>query len=212
MVVRFKLDRCGVKLSLRQWSKMGMANRASLRADAIQARDRSLQNCRGASGEDAVLKPSSGCRFDPKHAFAWATSRVPAEIIRQAMDLAALAIAAMLERATPQRFALLKLARSDHDNQLRASDARDATDRGLESTRRASIKKARHKPGPGRHRRLTLMLRAAAKSKSTHLQHAIRRAGSLSSPQAKGHAARRRANESFEISRSGRTSLEFTTQ
>lgn len=119
MVVRFKLDRCGIKLSLRQWSKMGVVNRTSLLAmrcdtaadtEAYSAAVISLATAHCA--EDIKKLP-----IDPEP--AWANSRrVPADIIRQATDLGAAPPSPQgwSKLSTLQRFALLKLARSDHDN------------------------------------------------------------------------------------------------
>jgi hypothetical protein len=119
MVVRFKLDRCGVKLSLRQWSKMGVANRAGLLA----------MRCDTAAEIEAyrivvIDLASTHCAEvikrlpnDPEP--AWANpSRIPADVIRQAADsgVAPPSLQNWNSLSTLQRFALLKLARSDHDN------------------------------------------------------------------------------------------------
>jgi|JI10StandDraft_1071094.scaffolds.fasta_scaffold123687_1 hypothetical protein len=119
MVVRFKLDRCGVKLSLRQWSKMGMANRASLLASRCDT-GAEIEAYRIAVVHLAKTHCPEAIKWlplDPEPAWANA-SRVPAEIIRQATDsgVAPPSPQCWSELSTLQRFALLKLARSDHDN------------------------------------------------------------------------------------------------
>ncbi len=119
MVVRFKLDRCGVKLSLRQWSKMGVLNRASLLAARCDT-DREIEAYRIAVVDLATSHCPESIRWlpaDPEPAWANST-RVPTEVLRQA---AASGIAPPSPECWQglsllQRFALLKLARSDHDN------------------------------------------------------------------------------------------------
>ena len=119
MVVRFKLDRCCIKLSLRQWSRMGAANRGKLliaRCDHDTEID--------AYGQTVVRLATAHCiepiRWLPADAApAWAdTTCVPADVIRQAADsgIAPPSPDAWRELSVLERFALLKLARSDHDN------------------------------------------------------------------------------------------------
>jgi hypothetical protein len=119
MVVRFKLDRCGVKLSLRQWSKMGQANRTRLlamrgdRADEVeQFREAVTSLAKASCGEAIRWLPA-----DPHPVWADAT-RVPADIATQAATagVAPPSASCWSRLSTLERFALLKLARSDHDN------------------------------------------------------------------------------------------------
>jgi hypothetical protein len=119
MAVRFKLDRCGVKLSLRQWSRMGAANRMQLltmRCDTGAEADTYKVTVVNLATRHCP-EPIRWLPEDPDPAWSNA-SRVPADIIRQA---AALGVASPSPQcwsrlSTLQRFALLKLARSDHDN------------------------------------------------------------------------------------------------
>lgn len=119
MCVRFKLDRVGIKLSLKQWAKIGSANR---RAFAAQRRDtrREATSWRSALMR-AVNEASSGpiveLPSDPDPAWM-ETTRVPAQVIAQAAKAGAPSpsIAQWASLALLQRFALLKLARSNHDN------------------------------------------------------------------------------------------------
>lgn len=119
MVVRFKLDRCGVKLSLRQWSKMGMSNRASLLARRCDA-GTEIEAYRIAVVHLATTHCPEAIKWlplDPEP--AWANpSRVPDDVIRQAADsgVAPPSPQCWSKLSNLQRFALLKLARSDHDN------------------------------------------------------------------------------------------------
>ena len=119
MIVRFKLDRCGIKLSLRQWAKFGAGNRLQLvsqRCDTareIEYYDQKiLQLIETRGGGPVVRLP-----IDPEP--LWAD---PAHVPRQVVDQAASTGVAVLTQdrwaslSTLERFALLKLARSNHDN------------------------------------------------------------------------------------------------
>ncbi|HEV7690193.1 MAG TPA: nitrate reductase associated protein [Hyphomonadaceae bacterium] len=119
MVVRFKLDRCGIKLSLKQWSRFGRENRAALlirRCDTAKEAGSYretlidlVETCGG--GGVAWLAP------DP--APVWAEERqVPLPVVEQAARSGiAPPLAGHWARLAPiERFALVKLARSNHDN------------------------------------------------------------------------------------------------
>ncbi len=119
MVVRFKLDRCGVKLSLRQWAKIGAENRVrllALKCDApseVVAYRCKLVHLVETHSRDAIvsLLPDP----DP----AWSNvSRVASQVIDQATKVG-VPPPTQVEwgrLSTLERFALLKLARSNHDN------------------------------------------------------------------------------------------------
>ena len=119
MVVRFKLDRCGVKLSLRQWSKMGAANRMRLlaaRGDTI-AETEAFRILVVGLATTHCPEEIRWLPVEPEPAWANPAS-VPTDVIRQA---AACGVAPPTPKgwkhlSVLQRFALLKLARSDHDN------------------------------------------------------------------------------------------------
>lgn len=119
MVVRFKLDRVGVKLSLRQWSKVGRDNRRQLLAlvcDTLREIDAYRQTLIRLvamhSGDAIVTLPA-----DPDPAWTNPT-QVPVRITQQAQTsgVAPPTALAWSGLSTLQRFALLKLARSNHDN------------------------------------------------------------------------------------------------
>jgi len=119
MVVRFKLDRCGIKLSLKQWSRFGSENRAGLlirRCDAPKEVDsyrQTLTNLVESCGGGAVVW------LEPDPAPVWADERrVPIPVIEQAARSGAESPSAgQWARLAPiERFALVKLARSNHDN------------------------------------------------------------------------------------------------
>ena len=119
MVVRFKLDRCGVKLSLRQWSRMGAANRGRLLATRGDTAAET-EAFRILVIDLATMHCAEAIRWlpvEPEPAWANPVS-VPTDVIRQA---AACGVAPPTPKgwkhlSVLQRFALLKLARSDHDN------------------------------------------------------------------------------------------------
>lgn len=119
MVVRFKLDRVGIKLSLRQWSKIGATNRQALlarrcdtRHEAEAYRQELVGLVMAASKEAIVSLPA-----DP--APAWSElSEVPTAVTQQALksETAPPTLQEWSRLSTIQRFALLKLSRSNHDN------------------------------------------------------------------------------------------------
>lgn len=119
MVVRFKLDHCGVKLTLRQWSRFSVDERRQLverpcaQADDIAAYGQWLRALIGLrAGEVAQDAP-----LDPRP--AWRdTTEVPLPVDHQARQRGLLPpTQERWARLTPlQRFVLLKLTRAGHDN------------------------------------------------------------------------------------------------
>jgi hypothetical protein len=121
MVVRFKLDRCGVKLSLRQWSRIGAAQRfalADLACDTVNEtavyRQTLLQLIEDCDAGDPVFLPESDT------AQSWSdTSSVAARVAEMiaALGLPPMTASEWADLSTLQRFALLKLTRPGHDNE-----------------------------------------------------------------------------------------------
>ena len=119
MAVRFKLDRCGVKLSLKQWSRIGAGQRFALadRAcdtanEALAYRATLLGLIEGCDAGEAILLPL-------EKAPAWAdTSQVPPRIgeMIAALGLKPISVAVWTDLPVLWRFALLKLTRPGHDN------------------------------------------------------------------------------------------------
>ncbi|WP_236748208.1 nitrate reductase associated protein [Acetobacter aceti] len=119
MVVRMKLDLCGVKLSLRQWSHFTVAERNGLIKHPVESlneraayRARLLQLIRMQAGEEPKFLPvvNSG---------VWQKSDTVPDIILETARLFG------EQEPTPdqwcslsplQRFALIKLTRPGHDN------------------------------------------------------------------------------------------------
>jgi hypothetical protein len=119
MAVRFKLDRVGVKLSLRQWSRMNSDDRQALLLGPCQSSTElgeyrahlvRLLNAQGQ--QDAAPLPSGGT-------VDWGErDRTPDQVRRFALDagVQAPSDAAWGRLTDLQRFALLKLSRDNHDN------------------------------------------------------------------------------------------------
>jgi hypothetical protein len=119
MVVRFKLDRCLVKLSLKQWSRFGGENRAALlvcRCDTpgeIDSYRRTLMRLVESCGGGPIVW------LEPESASVWADERhVPFQVIEQAARSGIDPPSGDRWTRLPpiERFALVKLARSNHDN------------------------------------------------------------------------------------------------
>lgn len=119
MAVRLKLDSCGVKLSLKQWSRFSREERAQLlERDCASAAERSayrayvteLVETRAKQTAEYLLADAAPVWNDPRavptRVVDWARGvGVPAPTLEQWSRLSAL-----------QRFALFKLTRPGHDN------------------------------------------------------------------------------------------------
>jgi hypothetical protein len=121
LAVRFKLDKCGIKLSLDQWQKLGEGKRLvllQLRCESeveIANFQRALQALiRAASGDEPRLLNLGASQ-------PWEDPEVPEQVRRKTLELGAIPPAPYQWRAlTPlQRFALIKLSRDgDHARNL----------------------------------------------------------------------------------------------
>lgn len=120
MAVRFKLDICGIKLSLRQWSRFEAVERRWLLEQPCRMpsevevyRTRLAEFIARRTGETA--KPI-GCGEE----VAWAVSdEVPDEVAMQSASKGVVSPTGDQWRGLTdlQRFALLKLTRPGHDNE-----------------------------------------------------------------------------------------------
>ncbi|MCH4091405.1 nitrate reductase associated protein [Acetobacter sp.] len=120
MIVRMKLDLCGVKVSLRQWSRFTQEDRAAL----VQRPAESLKQCkiyrnllvdliRQRAEEEPVFLP-------PVSPETWQKADDIPQSIRQtaAAHGAATPTLQQWNHLSPlQRFALMKLTRPGHENQ-----------------------------------------------------------------------------------------------
>lgn len=119
MAVRYKLDRSGVKLSLRQWKKFNEEDRLELlalqcetAAQSAQYRDRLATLIAARAGEEPKFLPIAAV-------FAWENlDAVPEQIIGFARTLGVRSPTLAQWRALSpiQRFTLIKLSYENHDN------------------------------------------------------------------------------------------------
>jgi hypothetical protein len=119
MAVRFKLDRCGVKLSLRQWSRFGPEERDRMLRLACERREE-IEAYRRELEELIQLRSTQPAEYLPIESEPlWAdAARVPEQVVQ---------FAAQVQVSPPssgqwaalsplQRFTLIKLSRAKHDN------------------------------------------------------------------------------------------------
>lgn len=117
MQVRYKLDSCGVKLKLAHWNHFTPDDRALLvqlpcqtSAEAQAYRDRLHQ----IVAERTDL-PVSDLPIDPNP--EWLQASIPTSVQQKAQEFAVEITPAQWQALTPlQRFALIKLSRSGHEN------------------------------------------------------------------------------------------------
>jgi hypothetical protein len=120
MAVRFKLDLCGVKLSLRQWSRFEGRERRWLLEQPCDAPADVEKYCKTLTEFIARRTGEQAKSIDANEEVAWiASDIVPAAVTIQAVSRG-------VTRPTGeqwsnltdlQRFALLKLTRPGHDNE-----------------------------------------------------------------------------------------------
>lgn len=114
MVVRHRLDEVGIKMTLKEWVRLGPESRAEILAgvpgEGFAATVRGLV-------ERRMGAPPADCAVDPTP--AWADrERVPEEVVAKAVaEGVALTPAQWAGLAPLQRFALYKLSRSSHKNE-----------------------------------------------------------------------------------------------
>ncbi|MFS8859731.1 nitrate reductase associated protein [Synechococcus sp. H60.1] len=118
MVVRLKLDQCGIKLKLHQWLRFSRQQRQSLidrptdtAADRAAYREYLIHLIENICQEQASELP-----VDPKPAWEDATA-IPASVLEQAAARGVVLTLELWQKLTPlQRFALIKLSCSKHEN------------------------------------------------------------------------------------------------
>ena len=118
MIVRMKLDTCGIKLKLHQWNKFDqqqrqkLVNLSCLNNQEIKIYRKFLQNLitetTGEIAKDLKIDPSP----------PWLNNhQIPIEIIKQTQDFNIEITLEKWQKLNPlQRFALLKLSNSKHEN------------------------------------------------------------------------------------------------
>ena len=117
MIVRHRLDECGIKLSLKDWVKLGPQLRATVLTSAVS---KELETFADAV-EDLVARRTGAppARMDIDPAPAWAnTTQIPDEVVAKAAVEQVVIMPAQWAGLAPlQRFALYKLSRSSHKNE-----------------------------------------------------------------------------------------------
>lgn len=119
MAVRLKLDVCGIKLTLRQWSRFARNDREALltmpcgsRAEAEAYRAEVVDLVASRAGETAKPLAEQAWRY-------WELpDRIPIAVVDYALSLGLSPpkISQWAALTSLQRFALIKLTRDNHDN------------------------------------------------------------------------------------------------
>jgi hypothetical protein len=119
MIVRFKLDACGIKLKLREWSKVTAAERQQLAVLPVD----SIENLNvyrvylqeliyKHTGANATLLPTSNVYNNLP-----STNFLPTELEKKLKDSKmSISLTQWKKLNMLQRFALLKLTRPGHEN------------------------------------------------------------------------------------------------
>ena len=118
MQVRYKLDRCGVKLKLPQWHQFSTEDRQKLLGlpcqtpDQVQTYRETLQRLvQEATGEIATDLP---IETNPDWENA---AKIPESVDQKAREMQVSLTVDQWAKLTPiQRFVLIKLSRSNHEN------------------------------------------------------------------------------------------------
>jgi hypothetical protein len=118
MAVRYRLDLAGIKLSLRQWSRMNLVERDGLLALPV-ADGSALENFRGVVAAYLLRQGDQPVHLGVEQSPPWSVGE---EVPDQVSAFAALA--GVASPALPQwqaltelqRFTLVKLSRAKHDN------------------------------------------------------------------------------------------------
>jgi hypothetical protein len=118
MVVRLKLDTCGIKLKLTQWNHLSSEERKvllSLPCDTEQDCDR-FRSFLTTLLQEKLGEPAKSLAIDP-HPPWLALDRIPNTVQAQAQNCDRHLTLAQWQTLSPlQRFALIKLSQSNHEN------------------------------------------------------------------------------------------------
>lgn len=117
MIIRYKLDTCGVKMKLDHWHKLTEAEKTQLiqmpceTPAEVQHYHETLQSLI----TEKTGTPAKVLDIDPNP--PWLQTEIPAQILEKAQDCAVEMTPDQWQVLTPlQRFALLKLSRPSHEN------------------------------------------------------------------------------------------------
>jgi hypothetical protein len=118
MLVRYKLDTCGIKLRLQHWHSFSTIQRQTLidlPCNTIEEIQNYRDNLRSLVCQHFQIYPSDlPIETNP----AWLQSEfIPITVLHQAQELKIAIISTQWYNLTPlQRFALIKLSTSNHEN------------------------------------------------------------------------------------------------
>jgi hypothetical protein len=118
MQVRFNLDTCGVKLKLAEWNQLSLEERQALgdRPCTTPAEIEAYRQWLQAIVLHHTGKSASELPVDPDPAWLDATT-IPAAVQEKAHQFGVTLTSEQWTNQTPlQRFALIKLSRSSHEN------------------------------------------------------------------------------------------------
>ncbi|MBK1989563.1 nitrate reductase associated protein [Sphaerospermopsis aphanizomenoides BCCUSP55] len=118
MQVRYKLDTCGIKLRLSDWNQMNLSERANL-VELPCATETEIQSYQEYL-QDLILNltgtPATKLPVEPLPSWMDATN-VPPSVQDKAQEMGVTITLQNWQNLTPlQRFALIKLSRSGHEN------------------------------------------------------------------------------------------------
>ncbi|MBD2019877.1 nitrate reductase associated protein [Leptolyngbya sp. FACHB-36] len=117
MQVRFKLDTCGIKLKLSQWSRFTTYDRQLLIDLSCQTPEE-IQNYREHLKRlifDRTGERATELAIEPNP--IWNRLVIPTEIVEKAQELGiTIQLQQWANLTSEQRFALVKLSRSNHEN------------------------------------------------------------------------------------------------
>ncbi|MFB2892258.1 nitrate reductase associated protein [Aerosakkonemataceae cyanobacterium BLCC-F50] len=118
MVVRYKLDTCGIKLKLSHWNHFNLAEREAL-VDLPCATANEIKTYREFLQELVVKQtgaPASELPIEENP--AWMDNKnIPSEVLEKAKEVGVDMAIEQWESLSPvQRFALIKLSRPSHEN------------------------------------------------------------------------------------------------
>lgn len=118
MIVRYKLDCCGIKLKLEQWNALSEGDRQQLVALPCRAANEVAAYRAWLSGRVAASSGVTPAELAVPAVQPWETDQVPAQVVAQACQVGARVPTADQWRSLSplQRFALLKLSQPSHEN------------------------------------------------------------------------------------------------
>ncbi|MBD2201420.1 nitrate reductase associated protein [Calothrix sp. FACHB-1219] len=127
MQVRYKLDTCGIKLKLSDWHQMSQAEREAL-VELPCTTETEIQSYRHYLEQLIVTRtgvPAKQLPIEP-HPEWMDSTNLPASVQEKAQEVGVAIATQQWEALTPlQRFALIKLSRSGHENKNFPKAARE---------------------------------------------------------------------------------------